>query len=432
MVILYIESMSNHAFKNLIFKEGAIMKKLATIILSICAMIFAVSCANSLDADASQSGSVNPADLIPEDEAKTGQAAVEAFVNRYAGVYYSEGEHTYNEGMVGNIVKANGLKVDYKFRNGQVYTLSHVNEANELFVEPVEAVSPISKKLQLRHKDKGEVLVLNMTEEGLESYVSYILEKVSDEVLIQNEGVGGFLEELAPYKGTYNSIAQDNKIENYIAIDGEGNVYFHDANVTVAGGRVGITEGEGLTILESYQNVMRKIIFKFDQGVYRRFSIDGEHRDYTYIGVCEVSKDFIEDRFDDALYQTEDHWVKGVGEGIYFSPTEIGGITIKLNEPTQKDGGIEHVTLEGAVCIGGEIGDRWTQGKDTAKYDQVGHISVLIGNQLHVMGRYNAVFTFSDDWKTATYEGKTLNLKRGEVKNVTPATRKVKRITKRF
>ena len=179
---------------------------------------------------------------------------------------------------------------------------------------------------------------------------------------------------------------------------------------------------------------MRKIIFKFDQGVDRRFAIDGprENVDETYIGICQVSTDFIEDRFADALYQTEDHWVRGVGEGIYFSPTEIGGITIKLNEPTKKDGGIEHVTLEGAVCIGGEIGDRWTQRKDTAKYDQVGHVSVLIGNQLHVMGRYNAIFTFSDDWKTATYEGKTLNLKRGEVKNVAPAERKIKRITKKF
>ena len=86
------------------------MKKLATIILSVCAMIFAVSCANSLDADASQSGANVPSDLIPDGEAKTGQAAVEAFVNQYAGVYYSEGEHTYNEGMVGNIVKANGLQ----------------------------------------------------------------------------------------------------------------------------------------------------------------------------------------------------------------------------------------------------------------------------------------------------------------------------------
>ena len=393
-------------------------------LLSVCAsLVLAISCASGLDADASRSGASNPADLIPEDEAKTGQAAVEAFVNRYAGVYYSEGEHTYNEGMVGNIVKANGLKVDYKFRNGQVYTLSHVNEANALFVEPVEAVSPTSKKLQLRHKDKGEVLVLNMTDEGLESYVSYILEKVSDDVLVNNESLG-YIEELAPYKGTYNSIAQDNYIENYIAIDGNGNIYFHDANVTEESGRVGITEGEGLTILESYQNTMRKIIFKFDQGVYRRFAIDGELRDYTYIGVCQVSTDFIEDRFDDTVYQTEDHWVRGVGEGIYFSPTEIGGITMKLNEPTRKDGGIEHVTLEGAVCIGGEIGDRWTQGKDTAKYDQVGHISVLIGNQLHVMGRYNAVFTFSDDWQTATYEGKTLKIVHGKVKAGTTTARK--------
>lgn len=405
------------------------MKKLTKIFLSLCVVsVFAVSCASGLDADASRSGTGNPADLIPPGEGTGSLTAVAAFVNKYAGVYYSEGEHTYYEGMVGTPVKANGLKVDYKFKNGQIYTVNHINQAFELIVEPVEAVLPSAKKLQLRHADKGEVLVLNMTDEGLESYVSYILEKVSDEVLIKNDGVGGYISELAQYKGTYNSVAQDNKIENYIAIDGEGNIYFHDANVTVAGGRVAIMEGEGLTILESYQNTMRKIIFKFDQGVYRRYSIDGGNRDETYIGICEVTKDFIEDKVYNALYQSEDHWVKGIGEGILFSPTEIGGVTIKINEPTRAQGSeIEHVTLEGAVCIGGEIGDRWTQGKDKAKYDQVGHISVLKGNELHVMGRYNAVFTFSDDWKTLTYNGKTLNLKNGEVKGESTAARRARR-----
>ena len=51
----------------------------------------------------------------------------------------------------------------------------------------------------------------------------------------------------------------------------------------------------------------------------------------------------------------------------------------------------------------------------------VGHISVLKGNTLHVMGRFNAEFVFSDDWKTATYNGQTLHLVSGEVKAGTTA-----------
>ena len=400
------------------------MKKLTKIFLSICAMIFAVSCADGLDTNASQSGR-NPADLI--DDGKSSISSVTAFINHYAGVYYSPGLHYYKHDNSSDT----GYKVDYKFRDGKIYTYNQHNEGTQLVVEPVEAVLESEKKMQLRRKDKGEVLVFNMTDTGLETYVSYILEKVSDDVLIQNPSIGYLEGEgLEQYKGTYNSMAQDNKIENYIAIDGEGNVYFHDANVTEENGRAGFTIGEGLTIIESYNNTMRKIIFKFDQGVYRRYAIDGprENVDESYIGICQVTKDFIEDRFDDTVYQTEDHWVRGVGEGIYFSPTEIGGVTMKLNEPTAKTGGIEHVTLEGAVCIGGEIGDRWTQGRDTAKYDQVGHISVLIGNELHIMGRYNAVFTFSDDWKTLTYNGQTLNMASGEVKATGPAERRVRRI----
>ena len=375
-----------------------------------------VSCKKKLATDASQSSAGNPGDLIPEEEAKTGQAAVEAFVNQYAGVYYSEGTYGHWEWGIG--YTNTGLKVDYKFKNGKVYSVNAHNQTIELFVEPVEAVSPTSKKLQLRHKDKGEVLVLNMTEEGLESYVSYILEKVSEDVLIENAGTGANVPELAAYKGTYNSLAQDNKIENYIAIDGEGNVFFYDANVTLDGGRASVTEEGELTILESHANGMRKIIFKFDQGVYRRFAIDGarENIDETYIGICQVSTDFIEDRFADALYQTEDaKTVKGHDTQWGYYPDELTGISIKLNEKNDDFG---HDVSEGAVAISGnDIGD--AKGH-TARGAMVGHVSVLKGNTLHIMGRYNAEFVFSDDWKTATYNGQTLHLISGEVK--APAT----------
>ena len=403
------------------------MKKLTVLFLCIC-LVAAGGCKKKLgtDASASQGATDDPSGLIPKEEAKTGLAAVESFVNEYPGVYYSEGTYGHWEWGIG--YTNTGLKVDYKFKNGKVYSVNAHNQTIELFVEPIEAVSPTSKKLQLRHKDKGEVLVLNMTEEGLESYVSYILEKVSDDVLIQNESVG-YIQEFAQYKGTYNSIAQDNKVENYIAIDGEGNIFFHDANVTVESGRVGITEGEGLTIIESYQNTMRKIIFKFDEGVYRRYSIDGEHRDYTYIGVCQVSPDFIEDKVYDALYQTEDaKTIKGHDTQWGYYPDELTGVSIKLNE--KPGNGTGHIVSEGAVAISGnDIGD--AKGH-TARGAQVGHVTVLKGNQLHVMGRYNAIFTFSEDWKTLTYNGQTLNMVQGEIKATAPAERRVKRITKKF
>ena len=387
------------------------MKRLSKIILSVCAMIFAVSCASGLDADASRSGASNPADLIRDPSSMT---VIAAFINDNAGVYYSQGKHSYRTWE-----DSDGYKVDYKFKDGKVYVPNIHNQQIELMVHPVEAVSPTEKKLQLRNVEKGEVLVLNMTDEGLESYVSYILEKVSDDVLINNESLG-YIEELAPYKGTYNSIAQDNKVENYIAIDGKGNIYFHDANVTAEGGRVGITEGEGLTILESYQNTMRKIIFKFDQGVYRRWAIDGEHRDETYIGICKVTTDFIEDRFADAKYQTADYkeedfgrWDNEVSGGQQY-PRKITGVDIRLNEANDNVG---HEVSEGTVAISGNnIGDN--VGLSTG--NMVGHVSILKGNTLHIMGRFNAQFVFSDDWKTATYNGQTLSLVSGEVK--APAT----------
>ena len=391
------------------------MKKLTILLLIFCVMF--VGCKKKLGTDASQSGAGNPSDLIPD--GPSGIAAVTAFINKYAGVYYSEGQYAHWEWGIG--YTNNGLKVDYKFKDGKVYVPNMHNQLKDLIVQPVEAVLESEKKLQLRNAEKGEVLVLNITDEGLESYVSYILEKVSDDVLIDNSGIGGKIAELAAYKGTYNSLAEDNKIENYIAIDGEGNIFFHDATVTIEGGKATITDGGELTILESYNNAIRKIIFKFDQGVYRRFAIDGprEGIDETYIGICEVTKDFIEDRFDDAAYATADSGGEGHETEWGFYPDIVTGFAIKLNEANDNFG---HDVSEGAVAISGnDIGD--AKGH-VARGAQVGHVSVLKGNTLHIMGRYNAEFVFSDDWQTATYNGQTLKLVSGSVKNVDTTARK--------
>ena len=394
------------------------MKKLTILLLIFC-VVFA-SCKKKLGTDASQSGAGNPSDLI-DDKGNSSITTVTAFINHYAGVYYSQGKHSYRTWDDNE-----GYKVDYKLKDGKVYVANMHNQLDELIIQPVEAVLESEKKLQLRNAEKGEVLVLNITETGLETYVSYILEKVSDDVLIDNSGIGGKIAELAAYKGTYNSLAEDNKIENYIAIDGEGNIFFHDATVTIEGGKATITDGGELTILESYNNAIRKIIFKFDQGVYRRFAIDGprEGIDETYIGICEMTKDFIEDRFDDAKYQTADYkeedfqtWYNEVPGGQQY-PTKITGVDIKLNE---KNDSIGHEVSEGAVAISGnDIGEN----KGLSVGNMVGHVTVLKGNTLHIMGRFNAEFVFSDDWQTATYNGQTLKLVSGSVKNVDTTARK--------
>ena len=398
------------------------MKKLAILLLIFCVVV--AGCKKKLATDASQSGVVNPSDLIDGPKSPN-IATVTDFINHYAGVYYSQGQHSYR-----TWADNNGYKIDYKFKDGKVYVPNIHNQVTELIIQPVEAVLASEKKIQLRYADKGEVLVLNMTDDGLESYVSYILEKVSDDVLIQNSGIGGSVAELAQYKGTYNSLAEDNKIENYIAIDGEGNIFFHDASITIDGGRASITEGGELTILENYDGSMRKIIFKFDQGVYRRFAIDGprEGVDETYIGICEVTKNFIEDVFNDAVYQTADYkeedfktWYNEVPGGQQY-PTKITGVNIKLNE---KNDDIGHDVSEGAVAVSGnDIGEN----KGLSTGNMVGHVTVLKGNILHIMGRFNASFEFSEDWKTATYNGQTLTLVSGEVKpTAAPAARRASR-----
>lgn len=368
------------------------MRKLTTLFLSLCAII-SVSCSN-MDPDLSQSASGNPADLITTNgSGSTGSmTAVASFINKYKGVYYD-----YNAEQYG--------VVRYKLRNGRVDIVDGFNRAKNIIGQPVEAVLPSANKLQISNYADGTIEVLNLSDTGLESYTSYILEKVSDEVLIKNEGVGGYIEEFAKYKGTYNSIAKDNKIENYIAIDEKGYIFFHDENVKVAGGRVGITEGEGLTIFETYKegdkNTLRKIIFKFDQGVYRRYSIDGQHRDLTYIGVCEVTKDFIEDirGGNNLIYKSgrklTDKWTsKGYGE---FDED------INLNEPF---GGGGIVSTTGSACVSGKFySESQKKVVFSGRSDMVANITILKGKDLYLMGPYyNAKLTFNDDYSELTHQ----------------------------
>ena len=221
------------------------IKKILITLLSLV-FVFAVSCSSDLGPEASQS---NDDDLI-----KNPDANIAAFVNDYSGVYYEAAGY-----------------IDYKLRDGKVRNAHGAEVA-------VEKVSREEGKLQIRDAKEGTVEVLKFDGKGYTSYTSYVLEKVSDEVLIKNNGVGGFIKEFAQYKGTYKDVNRG--IENFIAIDGEGNIYFYDEKVTAAANTVGLTDKE-LTIVENQGSVERKLIFKFDQGVYREYNLNGSHIEVT-------------------------------------------------------------------------------------------------------------------------------------------------------
>ena len=236
------------------------IKKILITLLSLV-FVFAVSCSSDLGPEASQT---NDDDLIQGG----GDGDIAAFVKDYSGVYYE---------AAGNI--------DYKLRDGKLRNI-HGSEV------AVEKVSRSEAKLQIRDAAEGKVEVLKFDGKGYTSYTSYVLQKVSDEVLITTPSLG-YIKEFAQYKGTYKDVVKG--IENFIAIDGEGNIYFYDAEVTAKSGRVGITDNE-LTIVETQNNniLARKLIFKFDQGVYREFNLNGSHIEVTGERFTRT-RDFVED-----------------------------------------------------------------------------------------------------------------------------------------
>ncbi|WP_432632480.1 hypothetical protein [Brachyspira sp.] len=238
------------------------IKKILITLLSLV-FVFAVSCSSDLGPDASQS---NDDDLINNPD-----ATIAAFVNDHAGVYYEAAGYA-----------------DYKLRNGKVRNIHGAEVA-------VEKTSRAEGKLQIRNANEGTVEVLKFDGKGYTSYTSYVLEKSSSDVSeeLKAKPVGGHDPALAQYAGTYKDV--NRSIENFIAIDGSGYIYFYDTNVTVANKRVGIT-GNELTILETQNNetILRKLIFKFDQGVYREYNVNGSHIEVTGERFTRT-RDFVED-----------------------------------------------------------------------------------------------------------------------------------------
>ena len=315
------------------------IKKILIILLSLM-FVFAASCSSDLGPEASQGGD---ADLINPG----GPAA--AFVNNHAGLYYAT------------------KSVKYKLKDGKVYTPQH----KEI---PVEAVSESQNKLQIRYADRGSVEVLKFDNKGFTLYTSFILEKVSEDVRFSDNSnysadadysIQGYVREFAKYKGTYKS--HERNIANYIAIDGEGRIYFHDSNVSVTNNRVGITEGK-LTIIESDY---RKIIFSFDQGVYREYNVDGSHTEITGERFKRTT-DFIDN-------------IPSPKGGIMYG----GDYKWNGNDRTLKI----WFTYTGYSQTSGRPGMNGNMEDN----------SIRIGNTVKSL-TWNYDVTFSDDFKTATYK----------------------------
>lgn len=362
------------------------MKKLITLFLAV-ALTVAVSCSNEkLDPNLSQSQS-SGADLITTNGGNgstggngsgggvsTNPGDIAAFINKYAGVYYTP----------------DVVKVYYKLREGKIWgAVDDFNGASDLLEVPAQAVMPSAQKLQISNYAKGTIEVLNFKDDGLDSYVNFILEKVSDEA--QSNGMKhiGIAGKLISYAGTYKSVYD--KIDQFVAIDREGNVYFHE---TVDKGKLfQSVDGKQLMIIDK-DGVRNTMIF--EQGVYRKFSLNTiEDVDTTAI-VCEVTKDFIEDIGGGNAEYSEYYGTYVNGNGHTIETTFIFNRPIGTGKPK--------VTMTGSVSYDGW----WKNGKN---YHYIGDITILKGKEL-IIGKDTSKWdltgqiskgTFSDDWSTLTY-----------------------------
>ncbi len=370
------------------------MRKLTTLLLVFAVMI-SIGCkknpANPMNlTETTQEPPKQEPELITTNgnNASTNPADIAAFINKYAGVYYGEGTHMYQEWGVRETYT--GKMVHYKLRNGQVYTINRFNQSPGLITDDVQAaVLPSENKLQISNYAKGTIEVLNLREDGLNAYTSFILEKVSDKADTAGMQLIGTYESLSAQNGTYKSVYD--KIDKFLAITENGEVYFH------AQGESKLVDNELIVVKD---NVKHAIIL--EQGVYRK--LNNNDVDTTTV-VCEVTKDFIEDIPNlkkNSKYNTEDF--KSVPRWKGDIP-QITGFDVCLNED------INGVDMEGSACISGAFGNRYKDKGVKASSDMVAHVTILKGKTLHVMGRYDCELTFSDDWKTLTYEGNTLTLR---------------------
>lgn len=354
------------------------MKKL-TILFLIFALMISVSCKkNSLNPNFTQNGS--DSDLITTNGSgsSTNQMDITSLINRYAGVYYGEGY--LEEDELNDVENGKAKRILYKLRDGKIYTVD--SKSSKLVESTVQAVLPSANKIQISNYTKGIIEVLNLRDDGLDYYINFILEKVSDTADTNGMQSIGIHKSLIAYKGTYKSTYD--KKDKFLAIDGIGQVYFCEK---VEAGNIFVSKNqkELMIIKDGVRNTMI-----FEQGVYRKYDLTENSDIDTTAKVCEVTKYFLED------IPIKSGWT--VYESYPFndrlSRKEIIGQQISINPQ-----GYANDSMHSAVSIIGWFGDR----KEAAYKDNVGHITILKGKTLHIMGRYNCSFTFSDDWRILTY-----------------------------
>lgn len=323
------------------------IKKLLIIFLGL---MLAIGCSNeNLDPNLSQVQEEGPkdADLITTNGSgsSTDTVTIANFINKYSGLYYAN----------------NNIK--YKLKDGKV--MNYYNKE----VTGVQAV--MGNKMQISNYSDGKIDVLNFSENGFTSYVSYILEKVSDTADIEGLKYLGQSSKMGNNVGTYKSVYD--KIDKFLAIASDGKIYYYE---DLGNGRVfQSADGKQLMIIDNDGNRNTMI---FEQGVYRKYNFDPKDVDKTgewFKRNKELIDDLVKKNGVDTM----------IYEGKGYDGTRA---TIKLTS----SGYIELVSTGNAIPIIG-----------SAAIWDVPEQTIVVGNTLRIM-RFGATLTLADDLSTLTYK----------------------------
>ncbi len=368
------------------------MKKLIVLFLTV---LLAIGCSSDFNPSMSRGGGGGGASFIttndnifpdiivtndnaPSDDIITNnnnnnvsssEGKLSAFINRYAGVYYTAG-------MIEGDIR--GQVVQYKLKDGKIWSVNEYNQATDILQHPTETVILSDTQLLIDNYIKGTKEILQFTSKGLDAYINFFLDKVSDTADTQGMYLIGVANGYGKYAGTYRS--QYEKKDKYLSITADGSVYFYE----YPGSRSLFPGNDGKQLLIIDSKGVRNTML-FDGSIYRKYTLkNNKITNITYPMFFEVTKDFIED-------------INGGQFSKYES--DNGRDTICFNEPIGSSG---IVKMTGSVCIG----------RTKAGYPSVmaADITILKGKTLIIGGENDKYVkeritgTFSADWSTLTYK----------------------------
>lgn len=308
--------------------------------------------------------------LTNENLPSTPESKLAAFINKYAGLYYGVGMA--EAGIKGQVVH-------YKLKDGKIWEINGYNQATDILQHPTIAVILSDTQLLIDNYMKGTKEILHFNSKGLDAYINFLLDKVSDTPDTKGMYSIGVANGYGKYAGTYRS--QYEKKDKYLSITKDGTVYFHE---NLGSGKL-FPGNDGIQLLIIDSKGVRNTMI-FNGSIYRKFTLKNNTiTNISYPIVCEVTKDFIED-------------INGGQHATYIS--DDGKNSMTINEPFGSSG---IVKMTGSVCIGGIRKDGRTPWSD-----MIAHITILKGKTLHIGGSYNTTMTFNNDWSTLTYNGKVL------------------------